>query len=596
MRTIQSQLTSSRKLFTVRRLWLAAVVVLLPAGPQARADLREAVKKLLPATVAVEWRSVDTESALRTEVFRIKNAKAELVAEAVKDVYRHLLSEPDKSPGGKSQQQQRSDYYYDYYGSTYGRKTAKGKGSLSIGVDATSNSVVVSAPGSHFGEIKQLIQALDEARKPAARATDESSQGKRTVSGTVVPSETPEQDAVTTGLRWLASAARTRKTPDTVVLASGAVLSSDGLIATLPGEAEKGTYTVTFHDGRTLPAKLVVDDRRSGLKLLRVDADNLPYVELADEEAELGQQVVAVLSTDVKNRTVAQGIVASRSRRHQDFVTEVFQTDIGIDAMSAGAPLSNANGKLLGLVAGKAHWDEHRQGPAFVVPADYVKSLVEARHGDETVVIHRPILGVQIGESAKKKGAVVERVFPDSAAETVGIREGDEITVVDGQEVTTPDDVTRYIRRRKPGDQATVVIRRDGKEKRLQATLGMNETRSQTTKAGSRRIERTQPGNLLILDSNGRLQVMREVPDALHFIPPEDSSATPTTPEQQRKRQEAILRARRYLSPKSTTVRVQRSDVEKKVDQLNSDVKSLASQMEKLIEEVGKLRGQLEDD
>lgn len=569
MKTIWLQVALLKRAAVACRPWLAAAVVLLAPGAQARADLREAVKKLLPATVAVEWRSVDTESARRTEVIRLENAKAEAVANAVKDVYRDRLSDPDKSPGGKDQQQQGAD---GRYGSPSGRKTPKGKGGLSIGVDAMSNSVIVSAPGSHFGEIKELIQALDEASEPSAEAIDESSQGNRTA---LPPDPELVQQALNSLLaRPNASAAQAPKTPDTVVLASGTVLSSDGLIATLPGEAGKGTYTVTFSDGRGLPARLLVDDRRTGLKLLKVDADKLPYVELADEEAELGQQAVAVLSTDVTNRAVAQGIVTAKMRRHTRFAYGVLQTDFSAPAMSAGAPVADVQGRVLGVVTGTGG-----QGVAFSVPADYVKSLMEAQDGDETVVVHRPVLGVQMEASTKKTGTLVARVLPDSAAAAAGIREGDEITAVDGHNIVTPEDVTRYVLRRKPGDQATVVIRRDGKEKKLKATLGANETKSQTTKTGYVKVEAVRPERMYII-KDGQLEV----------ISPNNNTS------QAAEALKSYMRAQRHVAGGPTTIRVQRSDVEKKLDQLNGDVQSLVGQVQKLIQEVAKLRSQPESD
>lgn len=580
MKMIHLQPISFRKSFAVCRPWLAAAIVLLPAGPQARANVREAVKKLLPATVAVEWRSVDTDSARQVQVFRIQKAKAEVVAEAMKDVYRDLLSDPDKSPGGENQQQQGAD---DDYRSAYAGKTAKGKGRLSIGVDAKSNSVIVSAPGAHFDEIRQQIRNLDKAAKPSAQ-TVIVEESKKTGSGNVVPSKPREPDHALVIARSHARGVQTRKTPDTVVLASGTVLSSDGLIATLPGVTGEGTYTVTFSDGRELPARLLVEDRRTGLRLLKVDADELPYVELSDEEVELGQQIVAVLSIDATSRAAAQGIVTLKRPRPSGCAHEVYQTDIAAQAMSAGAPLSDVTGKLLGVVAGTIKRDVHQPGSTFGVGASFVKSLLDARDGDETVVIHRPMLGVQIGVSSEKKGAVVERVIPDSAAAAVGIREGDEILAVDGRNVIAPDEVTQHVLRRKPGDETTVVIRRDGEEKELRATLGSHETRSQTAKARYvQRVETVRPRNMYVLSEDGKLQIVTR------------DENTSRVAEAFKLFDEAFV-PRAELSVKPAIIRVQRSDVEKKLDQLNGDVQSLAGQMQKLIEEVGKLRGQLEND
>ncbi|NQT16699.1 MAG: hypothetical protein HQ582_28335, partial [Planctomycetes bacterium] len=181
MKRIWLQVALLKRAAVACRPWLVAAVVLWAPGVQARADLREAVKKLLPATVAVEWRSVDSESARRTAVFPMRNMKAEVVADAVKELYRDRLSDPD----------------------------------MSVGVDATSNSLVVSAPDPLFHEVERLIHELDQAAKPAAEATEEPLKEKETVD----PSKSAAHAKGMGVSQPRRPAARTRRTPDTVVLA-----------------------------------------------------------------------------------------------------------------------------------------------------------------------------------------------------------------------------------------------------------------------------------------------------------------------------------------------------------------------------------------
>ncbi|NQT17875.1 MAG: hypothetical protein HQ582_34295, partial [Planctomycetes bacterium] len=112
----------------------------------------------------------DSESARKTEVFAVRYSKATVIAEAVKDVYRDLLSDRDKALSNKPQQQQKSESRYSYtyvFGDEDGeRKAPKWKGYLSIGIDELSNTLIVSAPEFLFREITRLIEDLDLAAKP----------------------------------------------------------------------------------------------------------------------------------------------------------------------------------------------------------------------------------------------------------------------------------------------------------------------------------------------------------------------------------------------------------------------------------------------
>jgi hypothetical protein len=132
--------------------------------------------------------STEAESARKTEVFTIRYSKAEVVAEAVKDVYRDLLSDRDKSLANRPQQQGRSEsrYSYTYVLGNDGdeRKMPRWKGYLSIGVDDLSNTLIVSAPEFLFRDIERLITSLDEAAKPTD--TVQAIQLGRSVSAEVV--------------------------------------------------------------------------------------------------------------------------------------------------------------------------------------------------------------------------------------------------------------------------------------------------------------------------------------------------------------------------------------------------------------------------
>ncbi|HEV3342178.1 MAG TPA: trypsin-like peptidase domain-containing protein, partial [Pirellulales bacterium] len=187
-----------------------------------------------------------------------------------------------------------------------------------------------------------------------------------------------------TTVRWRAIPASQRAD---LALTSGVVVSANGLVVTANREPD-GHYVVIFADGRSLPARVVVDDRRSGLRLLKVDATDLPHLALADNEAEIGDQVFAAFCTDRRERAAAQGMVAARPKAAS------IELDLATGPMSAGGALVNEFGKLVGIISGKSAPDARTQTNNSAVPLRDIRALLAAQQGENTVVVHRGFLGL----------------------------------------------------------------------------------------------------------------------------------------------------------------------------------------------------------
>ncbi|MEA1952669.1 MAG: secretin N-terminal domain-containing protein [Planctomycetota bacterium] len=114
----------------------------------------------------------DSQNVRQTEVFTIRYSKANVIAEAIKEVYRDLLSSSDKAFSGDKKEQKRESRYTYIYGSSGSddevTKAPKFKGLLSIGVDDVSNTLIVSAPTYLFAKVSEMIQTLDRAAWPVA--------------------------------------------------------------------------------------------------------------------------------------------------------------------------------------------------------------------------------------------------------------------------------------------------------------------------------------------------------------------------------------------------------------------------------------------
>jgi S1-C subfamily serine protease len=375
----------------------------------------------------------------------------------------------------------------------------------------------------------------------------------------------------------------------TLTLSSGVVLSPDGLVVAPGPEQSGGEFSISFDDGRSLPASILVDDRRTGLRLLKVDAHDLPYLELADAEAEIGDQVLAAFCTDRRERAVAQGIVSARLRAARWAIS--LQLDLAAGPMSAGGPLVDGTGRLVALVAGKAEERGPNNSATAATPLDAVRALLKARQGENTVVVQRGLLGLQLdGSPEGARERVVVHVMHDSPAESGGVREGDELVAVDGQKVGSPAEAAALVARHALGEKVAVTLRRDGAEKSMEITIGRPAPQAE---AGS-------PANTELKALTGRLVH----PEKLYVLTQDGKRVAVAATEQQleplrvhlhnlQKQAGSDGRWSITAEPAPHVIRVERSDLEKKLEDVGRNVESLQQQVEKLTAEIKALRAKL---
>jgi serine protease Do len=240
-----------------------------------------------------------------------------------------------------------------------------------------------------------------------------------------------------------------RKAPS---FGSGFILTKDGYIMTNNHViANSDEITITMSDQTELSAKLVGSDERSDLALLKVDADDLPTVNIGtSENLKLGEWVLAIGSPFGFDHTVTAGIVSGKKRNlpNESYVPYI-QTDVAINPGNSGGPLFNLKGDVVGVNAQIYTRSGGFMGVSFAIPAETLSNVYKQLKKDGKV--KRGWLGVYIQEVDKDlaisfgldkpKGAVVAKILDKSPAQKSGLMQGDVILSFDNKDVNKSKDL-----------------------------------------------------------------------------------------------------------------------------------------------------------
>jgi Do/DeqQ family serine protease len=278
--------------------------------------------------------------------------------------------------------------------------------------------------------------------------------------------------------------------PDQRASGSGVIISSDGYIVTNNHVVDGATdISVTLNNRRNYKAKVIGTDPNTDLALIKIDAKDLPVINIGNsDDVKLGQWVLAIgypLNLDV---TVTQGIVSAKSRnigintRATAPVESFIQTDAAVNPGSSGGALVNTNGELIAINSAIASPTGSFAGYAYAVPSNLMKKVIGdiMKYGS----VHRGYLGISMApeglDDAKKKelgisddvnGIFVAEVDPKGAAGEAGLKKGDVIVKVNDREVNSDAQLSELIARQQPGDKVKITYMRDGKEMSATAVL-----------------------------------------------------------------------------------------------------------------------------
>ncbi|QEE27421.1 trypsin-like serine protease [Terriglobus albidus] len=283
-------------------------------------------------------------------------------------------------------------------------------------------------------------------------------------------------------------------------MGTGFIIDKEGHILTNNHVIQDGQrIEVTLNDKHKYTAKVVQVDKSHDLALLQINAPNLTPVTLADSKnIVVGQKVYAIGNPFGLNGTMTRGIISAlRSVRGPTgaAIDNAIQTDAAINPGNSGGPLLNSRGEVIGINTMIAsNGSDQSAGIGFAIPINTARAFVDdlARYGH----VRRPALDVvtlpigpdiadQLGLAADY-GVLVERVLPGGAAERAGLKGGsqraymgntpvmiggDLIVSIDGQDITTQQDVSDVMNSHKAGDTVTVTIFRARKKIELRVTL-----------------------------------------------------------------------------------------------------------------------------
>jgi serine protease Do len=331
-------------------------------------------------------------------------------------------------------------------------------------------------------------------------------------SGGQVASETPDADQVSEVRIEESNAvitATTKVAPAVVTITtatgglipgagtgSGVIYDADGWILTNRHVAENAeSMTVTLNDGRAFDGTVYGLDSLTDLAIVKIEGEDLPVAPIgSSDNLEPGQLAIAIGNPLGFENTVTTGIVSGlgrvitasdASQTSAETLRNLIQTDAAINPGNSGGPLVNSAGQVIGI---NTAVNAEAQGLGFAIPIDVAKPIMEqALTGQDLQrpwigVFYVPVtpaiaeeegLGVDAGALISSSSEGASAIFPGSPAEDAGLRDGDVIVAIDGEQISSEVDLAALMLLHAPGDTVTLRVLRDSSVTEIDVTLGV---------------------------------------------------------------------------------------------------------------------------
>ncbi|MEQ1558139.1 MAG: DegQ family serine endoprotease [Methyloglobulus sp.] len=271
-------------------------------------------------------------------------------------------------------------------------------------------------------------------------------------------------------------------------LGSGVIIDSDqGYVLTNNHVIDKADkIKVTLTDGRQLDAELIGTDPEADVAIIRIPANNLTELPIADSsQLKVGDFVVAIGNPFGLGQTVTSGIVSALGRSglgiegYEDFI----QTDASINPGNSGGALVNLRGEFIGMNTAILAPSGGNVGIGFAIPSNMVMTIKESlvKHGK----VQRGLLGVTTQDLTPElvkafnlkemQGAAISRIENNSPAEKAGLALGDIVVSANGKGIKNSHDLRNIIGLLQVGDKVSIEYYRGEDKKETTAVIGKQE-------------------------------------------------------------------------------------------------------------------------
>jgi len=272
-------------------------------------------------------------------------------------------------------------------------------------------------------------------------------------------------------------------------LGSGVIISDDGYILTnnhvIEGADE---LKVSLSDEREFTAKVIGADPKTDVAVIKIEAEKLPAITLADsDKLRVGDVVFAVGNPLGVGQTVTMGIVSAKGRNQLRLLENVagyenfIQTDAAINMGNSGGALVDAKGRLVGVNSAIISPSRGNIGIGFAIPINFAAYVMNSLIATGTV--SRGYLGVasetvtadvaeQLGLPKDAKGVAITDITPDSPADKGGLKRTDVILAINDKPVSSLEELRLVVAQMLPDTKVKIKLIREAKELTLEVTLG----------------------------------------------------------------------------------------------------------------------------
>jgi serine protease Do len=280
-------------------------------------------------------------------------------------------------------------------------------------------------------------------------------------------------------------------------LGSGYIISPDGYIVTNDHVAGNATeITITMTDGSHHEAKIIGSDPVSDICLLKIDGNNLPYVELgSSSDIIIGEWVIALGNPfglfELNDKpTVTVGVISATGMNlepiNERYYLNMIQTDAAINGGNSGGALVNSIGQVIGMntLIYTAGGVQGNIGLGFAIPIDKVKKIItelkENGKIDRDFQIGMSIQSIDAGimkyyDLKSNKGVIITKILPNTPADNAGLKSGDIITEIDGYKISNEQTIFGVFQEFRAEQQIEIKIIRDNSELTKKMKLERNK-------------------------------------------------------------------------------------------------------------------------